>query len=929
MKKIPEKEFLTNHVRYIPDKYKTGKPRKKIIKLAKMFNSPVPLPIKMTDSYYWGLDFMCPTDEQADIALALGKRKPKRLGEIARLTGKSEEELLPLLEEMCWRGLIEYNYENEDGEKQWQTPLWIPGPCEFSNMNLDVRREHSEAGRFFDLTSYMPATMLAHMIPPGGAGNSMHVIPVEKALNDCMGTLDVEHISHWLEKYDGKIAAGTCSCRSAHETYDENCGDDIGHWCIALGDMAEYEVETNKGGKYVTKEEAIDILHKAEKLGYVHQITSIDGPDKIIAICNCNVNICYGLRMSQLFNTPNMSRSAFVSHVIPEKCMACGQCVEHCPAGAVRLGQKLCTVKGPVQYPKQDLPDDHCWGEEKWDWDYVAHNRIPSHKTGTAPCKSACPAHIGVQGYLKLAALGRYNEALELIKKDNPFPAVCGRICNKRCEDACTRGSVDQAVAIDDVKRFLAERDLDPVTRSIPEKIAPVSLTNSFDEKIAIIGGGPAGLTCAYYLAIKGYTPTVFEMHEKPGGMMVYGIPSFKLEKDVVDAEIEVLRDLGVEIRCGVTVGEDVTIQQLRDHGYKAFYIAIGCQASNRPGVPNDDADGIQSALDHLYHVGAGNYKLSGRTVVVGGGNVAIDAARTAMRVGASDVQMFCLESREEMPAADDEIEEAAEENIGLHCGWGPKEFLKDENGHVTGIIFKKCTQVKNAEGRFDPKYDEEDTLTIEADNVITSIGQRVDWKGMLDGEPIEYVHGNYPKADPHNYQTSVPDIFVGGDVYTGPKFVIDAIAAGRIAAESLHRSVRPHTDMNLGRDWREFNMLDKETALIPLGYDKTPRQIPGRDRAVSKADPFRDDRLSLTEEQVKKETARCLSCGVSVVDENRCIGCGLCTTFCKFDAIHLSRDLPEQSVMVRNEDAFKAILPYAAKRAVKIVKREVKDRLS
>ena len=211
------------------------------------------------------------------------------------------------------------------------------------------------------------------------------------------------------------------------------------------------------------------------------------------------------------------------------------------------------------------------------DEDYRDKNRINCYDTGTAPCKTACPAHIAVQGYLKKAAQGKYRDALALIKKENPFPAVCGHVCNRRCEDACTRGTVDQAVAIDEVKKFIARQDLEAENRYIPP-IVPPTTGRLFEEKIAIIGGGPAGLSCAFYLAEKGYRPVVFEKNEKPGGMLVYGIPSFKLEKDVVDAEIEIIRQMGVEIRCGIEVGKDITLDELRAQGYQAFYLAIGCQ---------------------------------------------------------------------------------------------------------------------------------------------------------------------------------------------------------------------------------------------------------------------------------------------------------------------------------------------------------------
>ena len=742
-------------------------------------------------------------------------------------------------------------------------------------------------------------------------------VPVEKAIPSEQKSVDLEHLSHWLDKYDGKYALGACSCRRSRRVRDEGCGHLEEDICIAVGDMATYAIETNKA-RPATREEVMEILQRAEENGFVHQITNIDGEDKILGICNCCVCSCYALRTSQLFNTPNMSASAYRAHVDPEKCVACGQCAEVCPAGAAKLGWKLCTKEGPIVYPKQVLPDETKWGPEMWNENYRDDNPSANcYDTGTAPCKSNCPAHIAVQVYIRMAAEGRYMDALKLIKKENPFPAVCGRICNRRCEDACTRGTVDQAVAIDAVKKFVAQQDLNATHRYVPPVVQP-SLQGPWPQKIAIIGGGPAGLSCAYFLALQGYRPTVFEKNEHPGGMLRYGIPSFKLEKDVIDAEIDILRELGVTIRCGVEVGKDVTLAQLRAQGYKAFYLAIGCQGGRTAGVPGEDAAGIQTAVALLRTVGGDeSHKMTGKTVVIGGGNVAIDAARVALRCGSSDVTMVCLEPREKMPASAEEIAEAEEEGTAIRCGYGPKEFLT-KDGHVCGVVLKRCTGLYDAEGRFAPTYDESVTITLPCDNVVLSIGQCIQWGNLLDGEAVQLGRGQGAVADAMTYQTAQSDIFVGGDVYTGPRFAIDAIAAGKQGAISIHRFVQPNTSLTIGRNRRDFYELDK-TNLALGDYDRAPRQAAGMDDAIDAHRSFRDAHLTLTEAQVKTETARCLGCGASVVDPNKCIGCGVCTTKCEFDAIHLHRDLPECSTMVRSEDKFKAILPYMAKREVKI----------
>ena len=443
---------------------KTGHPREKILKLGRKITDRVPAKlhgVTAEDPEYWGLAGIV-TDEMADLALKMDVRKPLTFAQLQKRSGLGTDKLQKLLDEMSLAGLLEYHWENLDGknpkhEKRWVLPQFVPGSAEFFNMRKPLIQDNPEVTAFFERMTFLPLEKITPMVPPGGAGIGMHVIPVEQAIGMENKSISIEHISHWLKKY-GKFAASPCSCRMSRARMGEGCGDDPEGWCVAVGDMADYVVETDKGGRYITYEEALDIFQRAEENGFVHQITNIDGEEKIFAICNCNVNVCNALRTSQLFNTPNMSRSAYVARVEEEKCVACGGCVEVCPAGAAKLGQKLCTTHGPVQYPRQELPDEVKWGPEKWTIDYRDKNRINTHETGTAPCKTACPAHIAVQGYLKLAAQGKYTEALELIKKENPFPAVCGRVCNRRCEDVCTRGAIDQAVANDEVKKFIAHQ---------------------------------------------------------------------------------------------------------------------------------------------------------------------------------------------------------------------------------------------------------------------------------------------------------------------------------------------------------------------------------------------------------------------------------------------------------------------------------------
>ena len=907
---------------------------KKLIKLCRKITDVVPhklFGMTTEDPEYWGLREVL-TEEMIDALLKMKQRKHYVFEELLEMNSKYKDDPIKfqkLLDDMSMVGILEYDYGNnyawdhpiKDAPKvkRYMLSYFVPGSAELMNSTVDRIAKNPAVAYLFERMTFVPLAGITEMLPPGGGGVGMHVIPVEKAIEHEQKSLDVEHISHWMKKYEGHLAAGICSCRASRNMLGDGCIDDTDDWCVQFGDMADYAVETGRA-HYITKERALEIFEAAEKNGFVHQITNIDGENKIFDICNCDVKICNALRTALLFNTPYLERSAYTANVTKDKCVACGQCVANCPAGAVKLGQKLCKADGKeMTYKHAPLPDKIKWGKYAWDENYRDTIRnTDTWESGTAPCKVACPAHVPVQGYLQMAKEGRYREALALIKTQNPFPAVCGRVCNKKCEEACTRGKIDAPVSIDAVKKFLADLERKDSDRYVPEKIVP-SLYGKFDEKIAIIGGGPAGLSAAYYLAEMGFTPTVFEKNEKPGGMMTYGIPSYKLEKDVIETEIDVLRRLGVEIKCNAEVGKDITIAQLKEQGYRAFYVAIGCQGGRKPGIPGENAKGTEIAVDYLRNALGKLQPFNGKVVVIGGGNVAIDCARTAHRLNASGVEMFSLESREEMPASKEEITEALEENVSINNGWGPKEIKVNEKGEVVAVVFKKCVSVFDENHKFSPTYDENQLKEVPADKVVFAIGQTIEWGKLLEGTKVTYWHGNYPIADKNTYQTADEDIFVGGDVFTGPSFVINAIAAGHKAAESLARRARPYANQTIGFYKRHFTPLNKEDITLP-GYDEAGRQEAGMDESIDYKNSFKDAHKTLTEEQVKIETSRCLSCGAAYVDPNKCIGCGICTTKCNFDAIHLVRDHPECSNMRKAEKKVGGLLGYASKRAVKII---------
>ena len=820
------------------------------------------------------------TDDEADVAIAAGLRKERSAAYLARKTGKSIEEVEKLAQHLAWIGVFRWTVDRETGENRYFMQIFAPGIMEMLVNNQELLNTHPEVGRAFEEYTRIRMQTMSPLIPNGYG--LMRVIPVESAIKDNPVATDHEKLSYYLNKYD-TFSVSPCSCRASRSSINDGCGHLAEEMCVQMGKGAEHYIRSGRA-REITREEALEIIKRAEENGLMHDIPNIEECGDSAAICNCCACACFGLRAGLMFGARDAIRSNYVAVVDEAKCVACAQCVENCPANALKLGQKLCSTEPIPELDYAKITNTFKF-KNAFNPDY-RENREDVLPTGTAPCKTACPAHIAVQGYLKLAAQGRYTDALELIKKENPFPAVCGRICNKRCEAECTRGGIDEAVAIDEVKRFIADHDLDEATRFVPKMVNQIG--QPYTEKIAVIGAGPAGMSCAYYLANKGYPVTVFDRNPVPGGMLVLGIPNFRLEKDVLNAEIDILREMGVEFKCGVEVGKDVTIQELRDQGYKGFYLAIGAQKSSPLGVPGEELSGVMGGVEFLRKVNLGEEVAIGKScAVIGGGNVAMDVCRTAVRLGA-DTTVFYRRTEAEMPADPDEVKEAIAEGVKFRFLCAPVEVLAGDDGNAA---FLKVEVMELGEpdekGRRKPVgtgvYE-----TIAVDSVLSAIGQKVDW-GQLDVGALKTNKNGTAVADGLTYQTDEKDIFVGGDVFTGPKFAIDAIAAGKEAAISLHRFVHPGQTLTMGRDRRIYRELDKEKALVTVGgFDSEKRQVPGYNEA--KAKTFQDARVTFTEEQVRKECARCLGCGATKVDEYLCIGCGLCTTKCKFDAIKLKK---------------------------------------
>ena len=885
--------------------------RQNIVELARLIRGTKKLEITEDMPDYYVLKDLV-TDEMAEVVLGMKKRRTYVTpAQVAQNIGKTTEYCSEVLEKCLDVGIVES--KAIQGGHEYSVPIYVPGIFEIMMLNKEQAESHPEIARAFEEYTRTTIMPIVDKVPLGRG--PLRVIPVESAISGETRKASYEEISYWLNKYDGQIGVGACQCRRSRRLMGEGCGDLEDDKCLILGDVADAAIRTNKIRR-ISKEEAMEIILKAEKEGCVHQVTNMDGKDKIFAICNCNINVCFALRTSQYFNAPNMSKSNYLAEVDPDNCVACGACVEKCPSNAIRLGEKLCT-KTPIKVAKMELPDDHRWSPERFNPDFRNNRKLVVPETGTSPCITECPAHLAVQGYIKFASQGKYREALEVIKRVNPLPAVCGRICPHKCEDACTRGFIDNPVAIDDIKRFIADKDMEAESRFVPEKM------HAYGKKIAVIGSGPAGISCAYFLAVDGYKVTVFEKEEILGGMLTLGIPAFRLEKNVIASEIDVLRELGVEFKTGIEVGKNVSIPELREEGFEGFYLAIGAQGGRKLGLEGEDAWGVIAGVDFLRNVALDKAdKLDGNVIVIGGGNVAIDVARTATRTGGKTVNMYCLESKDEMPALDEEIEEAESENIIINNGWGPNKVIV-EKGKVTGVEFKKCLSVFNEEGNFSPKYDENNIITVSADYVLLSVGQSIEWGNLLDGTDVNLNKNKTVVADEFTYVTDAKDIFTGGDCFTGPKFAIDAIASGKQGAISLHRSVWEGQSLTIGRPYNGFAELDKDN-LDLKDYDTTKRQRPLH---IKENDgTFKDPRATLTEAQVKKETARCLGCGVAVIDEGKCLGCGVCTVMCKFDAVSIRK--VSDVGQAKYEDMPKEILKNLPKREIKIAIRKIKDKI-
>jgi len=533
------------------------------------------------------------------------------------------------------------------------------------------------------------------------------------------------------------------------------------------------------------------------------------------------------------------------------KCTSCGECTKVCPIETANdYDEGLSQRKAIFKQYAQAMPGAY-----------------GINKRGTAPCKATCPAHVSIQGYIALINAGKYKEAIDLFREDHPFPGVCGRVCHHPCEKMCTRNDVDQPLAIRELHRFLSDYE-----RTQGEPAVP-AVTEKRTEKVAVIGSGPAGLTAAYYLAQRGYQVTIFEKLPVAGGMMAVGIPAYRLPRDILNLEIEVIRRMGVTIKTEVTFGKDVTLDSLKKDGFRAVFLAIGLHGGRRLGVENEDVAGVLQGVEFLRDAALGKKVEIGQDVlVVGGGNVAVDVALTAKRLGAKNVTMVCLEKREEMPAWAHEIQEALESDITIVNSFGPKSFFIDKSKRVSGLEFKTCTAVFDENKRFNPQYDESVCTPMFADTVIIAIGQSTD-RTHLDGQGIAFTRPGGLQADSITLQTNIEGVFAGGDAYYGPKSVVEAVASGKEAAESIHRYING-LDLREGRE-KEWEHVKPETAGEPKHARVTVRCLDPEARECN----FLEVSFGYDETEARTEAQRCLRCGI-------CSECYQCVKACLAKAV-------------------------------------------
>jgi NADPH-dependent glutamate synthase beta subunit-like oxidoreductase/coenzyme F420-reducing hydrogenase delta subunit/Pyruvate/2-oxoacid:ferredoxin oxidoreductase delta subunit len=664
--------------------------------------------------------------------------------------------------------------------------------------------------------------------------------------------------------------------------------------CLVLGGTLEgirVALDLAEAGK------AVYLVEEAATIG-ADLVTSGKGADKNLsrqevvpallkAITHPRIEVLTGSRVAGVKGSRGDFRvriSRSPRYIDDEKCRGCGVCIEACPVtldrsyGTDREGRKAVDFTTPFDVPF-----------------------VPSIiKERRAPCVETCPAHINIQGYVALVSAGKFKEAYELIRETIPFPSVCGRVCFHPCESECNRGQVDEPIAINAIKRFVSDYVYREGLLEPPVPLEPEG------PEVAVVGSGPAGLTAAHDLLQRGYRATVFEALPETGGMLRVGIVDYRLPRDVLDREIDYMETLGVKVRTGCRIGEDLTIDDLFSEGYSAVFLSTGTHGARRLGIEGERLKGVVDGITFLREVNMrGRYKLGKDVIVIGGGNVALDCARTARRLGARTVKVVCLESRKEMPSHSWEIEEALEEGIILMPSLGPKRIL-GKGGRVTGLETLKVRHVFDEEGRFNPAFYDDTESLVEADSIISAIGQVAEATFLQGAGGVEVDDRGRLKIDRKTMMTSRPGLFAGGDLITGPASVIEAIASGKRAAEAIDHFIRK--DGSEIEEWTPGRGEREEPFVVPRGIKKSRRARPARLDPADRLRGFGEIEETITAEMAMKEAARCLNCG-------SCSECMECLRACQvLSAVDHAQEV--EDITIRADQIVVAVDPASSDRS-------------
>ncbi len=764
------------------------------------------------------------TPEEAEVGLLLSQT-PAKLSDLVASTGRDKEEFHAMLKHMAGKGIVHpHTVDGEDAYSLFPTAV---GLWETSFAKGESTPETEKLARLW--RQYYLDGWGEKMV--SGGTPYMRVIPVDTSVNPEKEVYSYEKAADLIKEYD-YICVLHCPCREAARLEGKGCGKPT-ETCFHFGELAEFFVK--KGfGREITQQEAMDILDMTEKAGLIHTVAN--SKQMGVAMCSCCTCCCTQYRAATEFGREHVvEQSRFAAKVDTDKCIACRRCEERCMPSAFSLKKT------------------------------VTDRLVP-------PCEDACPAGINVPGYVALIGEGREIDAYNLILKNNPFPAVCGRVCTHPCELSCTRNQVDAPVAIRHLKRYITDTVFENYT---PEAVEALPKNG---KSVGIVGAGPSGLSCGYYLALLGFDVDVYESQPVAGGVLAYGIPEYRVPRSVLAKEIDMIEKAGVKIHLNTDIGKEITFDRLRkDHD--ALYLAIGTQSSKKAGIPGEDLPGVYDGLNFLREVSLGEKPQIGKTVVVvGGGNVAVDVARSALRLGAASVSILYRREREDMPAFEEDVLEALEDGVKIINSFAPKEILGKEK--VTGVEFMRCTQVRDESGAVTLTYDVCDITSIDCDTVITAIGQSPD---------ISFVTGLSDQGrlttDPATRMTSLDGVFAGGDLVRGSDVAIAAIADGKEAAIAI--------DVYLGGK----GVLNTGIAVDIPAPDLTVRPYLGDRYPLERLD--KSERVCSFDEVVKgycKENAigeakRCLRCDQQLreeVDPAKCMGCGLCVTTCPGEAITL-----------------------------------------